>query len=298
MLKVNPMKNLRRAASALAMLVVLFCGAAWAQANGKDTWGPPHIDGIDVEEVAQLSPGTRLVFTVFGTSGAQASLRIDGAERRLDLAEGQPGVYEGTYIIGARDRIDAGSRVTANLRLHEVIASSVLDEPLLLGSNPVAMADASPVPPTREARPVPLVTESRPVPLPPEPPAAVAQPLPLEQAPIEPACASCGIVEAINVSQEPRRSGFLGAIAGGLIGAILGDQVGKGDGRTASRILGAVGGAYAGHQIERNSRPGSRYDVIVRLPNGDRRTVAFSSAPPLKVGDSVNFADGNVRRTQ
>ncbi len=132
----------------------------------------------------------------------------------------------------------------------------------------------------------------------PEPMAALPPAPRVEQAPALPPCASCGVVEAINVAQEPRRTGFLGAIVGGLIGAFLGDQVGSGDGRTTARILGAAGGAYAGHQIERNSRPGSRYDVVVRLPNGDRRTVAFSSAPPLKVGDSVSFADGNVRRTQ
>ena len=297
MLKVNPMKILRRAASTLAMLVLMFCGAAHAQANGKDTWGTlPHIDGVDVEEVAQLSPGTQLVFTVFGTAGAQAALWIDGADRRLDLVEGQPGVYEGTYTIGARDRIAPDSRVTANLRLRNEVVSAALEEPLVLGANPVAVADANPSPP--EARPVPAVNEARPVPPAPERVAVVFPPRE-DPAPVQaPApCANCGVVEAINVSQEPRRSGILGAIAGGLIGLILGDQVGQGDGRTTARIVGAAGGAYAGHQIERNSRTGSRYEVVVRLPNGERRTAAFTSAPALKVGDSVNFADGNVRRT-
>ena len=79
---------------------------------------------------------------------------------------------------------------------------------------------------------------------------------------------------------------------------ILGDQVGHGKDRSTARILGAFGGAYAGHEIERHSRPGRHYDVVVRLPNGDRRTVAFSSAPPLKVGDTVSFADGNVHRAR
>ena len=297
MLKVNPMKNLRRAAFTLAMLVSMFCGAAHAQANGQDTWGAaPRIDAVDVEEVAQLSPGTPLVFTVFGTAGAQAALWIEGADRRLDLVEGQPGVYEGTYTVGVRDRIAPDSRVTANLRLRNEVVSAALEEPLVLGANPTVVADANPSPP--EARPVPTVNEARPVPPVPERVAVVSPPPREEQASSPAPCANCGVVEAINVSREPRRSGILGAIAGGLIGLILGDQVGQGDGRTTARIAGAAGGAYAGHQIERHSRPGSRYDVVVRLPNGDRRTVAFSSAPPLKVGDSVNFADGNVRRSQ
>jgi len=293
------MKNLRRAASALAMLVLWFCGMAGAQANGKDTWGSaPQIDGVDVEEVAQLNTGTRLVFTVFGTAGAQASLDIEGADRRLELAEGQPGVYEGTYTIGARDRIAPDSRVTATLRLHDEVASAPLDEPLVLGTPTSVLADANPLPPER--RPVPAVNPPRPVE--PEPVMALA-PAPVQQVqiqppPIDPPCASCGVVEAIQVAEEPQRTGLLGAIAGGIIGAILGDQVGHGNDRTAARVLGAVGGAYAGHQIERHSRPGRHYDVVVRLPNGDRRTVAFSSAPPLKVGDTVNFADGNMRRAR
>lgn len=303
MLKVNPMKNLRRAASALAMLVLWFCGMASAQANGKDTWGgAPQIDGVDVEEVAQMSPGTRLVFTVFGTAGAQASLSIEGADRRLDLSEGQPGVYEGTYTVSARDRIAPDSRVIATLRLHDEVASAQLDEPLVLGTPTNVMADASPMP--SERRPVPAVSQPRPaepepvVALPPPPPPVQVVQVQQPQATIDPPCASCGVVEAIQMAEEPQRSGFLGAIAGGIIGAILGDQVGHGRDRTTARILGAFGGAYAGHQIERHSSPGRHYDVVVRLPNGDRRTVAFSSAPPLKVGDTVNFADGNMRRAR
>jgi outer membrane lipoprotein SlyB len=291
MLKVNPMKILRRAASVLAMLILCWCGLTPAQANGQDAWGgAPHIDGVDVEEVARLSPGTRLVFTVFGSAGAQASLLIEGADRRLDLAEGQAGVYEGVYIVGARDRIGADSRATATLRLNNQAASADLDEPLVLGSS-TAVADAMPTP--RDPEPVaapplpqvvqPSVHEAIP---------RIEQPLP---PPVAPPCASCGIVETIQLAEDPKRDGILGAIAGGIIGAILGDQVGHGRDRTTARILGAFGGAYAGHQIERGSRRGTHYDVVVRLPNGERRTVAFSSAPPLKVGDTVSFADGNIR---
>ena len=38
-------------------------------------------------------------------AGAAAMLRIDGARSSIDLQETQPGIYEGTYVIGAQDRI-------------------------------------------------------------------------------------------------------------------------------------------------------------------------------------------------
>jgi outer membrane lipoprotein SlyB len=285
------MKILRRvAAGVLAILVVMFCGAASAQtADSRTRAGaaPPRVDGFDVEQVTQLSPGTGLLFTLFGTPGAQATLRIDGAVRRLDLVEGQAGVYEGTYTLGAADNVAADSRVVANLRLHDEVVTTLLEEPLVLG------AAALPLPQEQVAPVVAAAPQPSPPPLP--EPALLPR---VEERAVEPPCAACGVVEAVDVVQPRQREGWLGAIAGGLIGMILGDQVGQGDGRKSARVLGAVGGAYVGRQIERNSGPRTRYDVTVRMSSGVRRTVTFSSAPPLKVGDAVTFADGNVRRTQ
>ena len=101
--------------------------------------------------------------------------------------------------------------------------------------------------------------------------------------------------QGIDVVRARQREGWLGAIAGGLLGAILGDQIGDGNERKSARILGAAGGAYAGHQIERSMAPRISYDVIVRMTSGERRTVSFSSAPPLKVGERVSFADGSAQ---
>jgi len=275
------MKILRHlAAGAIALLLVICFGATALAREGGPGNGPPRIDGFDVEQVPQLAPGTQLVFTLFGSPGAQASLRIDGAERPLALAEHEPGVYEGVYTLTERDRIAADARVVGDLRQQGELVSSVLEEPLVLGSpsRPAAEPEVAIAQATTPA-PVPAV--------PPLPPAA-AQP-----------CSNCGIVESIGVRRSAPSSSWLGTIAGGLIGALLGDQVARGDEhRNTARILGAVGGAYAGHEIERNARMRDRYDVVVRLTNGDRRTFSFEQAPPLHVGDGVVVADGQVRRPQ
>jgi outer membrane lipoprotein SlyB len=133
------MKTLRHmVAAALATLLLGFAVAVSAQPDS----GPPlRVDGFDVEQVSQLSAGTPLNFSLFGTPGARATLRIDGAERRLALHEGQAGVYEGTYVIAANDRITPASRVTADLWLGSQTTTAVLEEPLMLGTSTARACD-------------------------------------------------------------------------------------------------------------------------------------------------------------
>lgn len=88
----------------------------------------PRIRGFEVDEVRRLVPGAELEFKLYGTPGGRASLSIKGAKRNLALTETEPGQYEGTYVIGKRDRITAASAVTANLRVGNLVTSGVLSE--------------------------------------------------------------------------------------------------------------------------------------------------------------------------
>jgi outer membrane lipoprotein SlyB len=93
----------------------------------------PRITGFNVDEVTRLRPGVELNFAMSGSPGGRATLRIAGAAHNLVLQEVEVGQYEGTYTIGNRDKIAARSRVTANLRLGNQVASDVLDESLQIG---------------------------------------------------------------------------------------------------------------------------------------------------------------------
>lgn len=93
----------------------------------------PQIQAFYVDEVRRIAPGVELNFSVYGTPGGQASLRIAGATRNLNLIEIDAGEYEGTYTISARDRIAARSQVTANLRFGNQVTSEVLNESLQVG---------------------------------------------------------------------------------------------------------------------------------------------------------------------
>lgn len=97
----------------------------------------PRIRGFEVDEVRRLRPGTELTFKLYGTPGGRANLNIAGARRNLALAEIEPGEYEGTYTIGTRDKIVAASRVTANLRVGNLVTSGVLAESLVRGRDTV-----------------------------------------------------------------------------------------------------------------------------------------------------------------
>jgi len=123
-------------------------GAAVAQQSGYSN-AAPRIGGFDVKQVRKLTPGTELNFTMYGTPGGIAIVSVPGATGRLLLEERETGFYEGVYTIKTADRIPNNSRVTANLRLGNQVASVVLDEYLIASAGKTqaqlkADADRSP----------------------------------------------------------------------------------------------------------------------------------------------------------
>jgi outer membrane lipoprotein SlyB len=273
------------------------------------------VDGVDVEQVASLANGVPLRFTVFGTPGSLAALRIEGARRALELRETDPGIYEGTYVIDARDSIRADSRVTASLQQGGNVAYSTLDEPLLLAAGSVPWSSAAtgtmpstpvPVADARTSTPVPIVdaqtsapvviVESRtstPVPIavsPLRPPSGAADvaaaPSPRELVP----CRDCAVVESVQaVEAAPRGGGVVGAIGGAIAGAILGQEVGAAHTRRVLGVLGAIGGAFAGRAIERQATRATQYDVVLRRADGTLLKRRYEQAPPFSVGETIRL---------
>ncbi len=147
------LNRLLAAFSALAFFLPMSFFMSVAQSHAAAVVQAPRIDGFDVEPARQLAPGNELFFTLYGSPGGTARVRIAGADTGVALEEVEAGVYEGTYTIKLRDRITANSGATANLRLGNRVASAVLDEPLVAGatmapqpvvSQPSAVATAPP----------------------------------------------------------------------------------------------------------------------------------------------------------
>lgn len=102
--------------------------------SGAPTVSPtvmPAIERFDVAPANRLTPGADLFFTLNGTPGGTASVRIAGVPGKLVLDEVRRGVYEGTYDVRGRDRIAPDALVTANLRVGAQETSRVLNRPLV-----------------------------------------------------------------------------------------------------------------------------------------------------------------------
>jgi len=259
------------------------------------------IEGVDVEQVTTLASGVPLRFTVFGTPGSLAALRIEGARRPLELRETDPGVYEGTYVIDAGDSIRPESRVTASLQRAGDVAYSTLDEPLLLAAGSVPWRTAAPA-----ATPVPIidappsappvvVVESRvatPVPVvvargrsPSDAAEIAAAPAPRDVVP----CGDCAVVESVQAVEAAPRGGVIGAIGGAIAGALLGKELGAEHNRRVLSVLGAIGGAFAGREIERQATRSTQYDVVLRRADGSLLKRRYEQAPPFSVGETIRL---------
>lgn len=246
--------NLRGCLLALALVTLpLAPNVATAQA-GAAAVAAPGIEAFSVAPIASAAPGNELVFTLHGSPGGTAAVRIDGATGAAVLAESEVGVYEGSYTIRKRDRINAQSKVTANLRVGNKVVSAVLDGPLVGRAASRRTAGTA-----------------------------------RSGAPAATGCVSCGVVEAINVVEVKGEGSYLGKIGGGLAGILLGSQIGSGRGTTVAEVAGAAGGAYAGNEIEKRLKTSKHYEVIVRLDNGGSQTVTYAERPGFNVGDPVRI---------
>jgi outer membrane lipoprotein SlyB len=135
--------------------------------------------------------------------------------------------------------------------------------------------------PVYEAKPVPSDEEIQQAERTPLPPPVVA-----------PKCTNCGTVENVRVVEQKGEGSGIGAVAGGVAGTVVGKQFGKGSGQTIMTILGAAGGAYAGHEAEKHIRARKYWEVSVRLDDGSSRLLTFETEPAWRSGDRVRYVNG------
>ena len=73
---------------------------------------------------------------------------------------------------------------------------------------------------------------------------------------------------------------------------MLGRQLGGKDHRTAGTVVGAAGGAVAGHMIEKRARSGKTFEIGVRFDDGSSRVFTQETHPSWKSGDRVRLVNG------
>lgn len=114
--------------------------------------------------------------------------------------------------------------------------------------------------------------------------------------------AGYGVVQSIELVQQASTgiggSGIgAGTIIGGVVGGVVGSQVGSGEGKTAATVIGAAGGAYAGHELEKRSQQqANAYRITVRMNDGSYQTLMQNTSANLRVGDRVKIENGVAQR--
>ena len=105
-------------------------------------------------------------------------------------------------------------------------------------------------------------------------------------------CRDCGVVLSVREIKQQGEGTGAGAVVGGVVGGVLGHQVGGGRGKDVATAVGVVGGAVAGHHIEKNVRATSSYQIEVQMDDGTLRKLTLSSPPNVAVGTKVRV-NGN-----
>jgi outer membrane lipoprotein SlyB len=108
-------------------------------------------------------------------------------------------------------------------------------------------------------------------------------------------CAECGVIESVREVDAKGLGTGLGAVGGGVVGGLLGSQVGAGRGKDVMTVVGVVGGAVAGNEVEKRVKSTKSYEVTVRLNDGSSRVISEASLPTWRTGEKVRIVDGEIR---
>ena len=109
-------------------------------------------------------------------------------------------------------------------------------------------------------------------------------------------CTDCGTVTDVKFIKQQGEASGGGAVLGGIVGGVIGHQIGSGRGNTVATVAGAAGGAYAGHQIEKNKNAKEYWQVSIKMDDGKDRFFNFSQETAFKVGDKVKIVDKKLVR--
>lgn len=175
-------------------------------------------------------------------------------------------------------------------------SQGVSTPPVAEMSPPAATQPADPAPqrlasaePAAESRPAPSSREARPA-------QHESRAAPVDREPQVALCASCARVTDVHTESRRGEASGVGAVGGAVVGGLLGNMVGGGNGRKLATVAGAVGGGYAGNEIEKNQKSYTVWVVQVRQSDGRTRRFERRADPGLRVGDEVRLTENGFTR--
>ena len=210
------------------------------------------------------------------------------------LAMGGTMIYQGRPAVPASQVVSVApaAPLAASLDKPTVATFSAADD--LIEKPTVAPAKPAPAPAQKVVKPTPKPTPAPAPRMTGNAPAASHYPAPVPVA-VAQICGNCGAIESVTPIQRTTKADGpgIGAVGGGVLGAVLGNQVGNGNGKTAATIIGAIGGGFAGNEVEKRMKRETVYQVSVRMEDGSRRTVEV--AQPPAVGSKVTVDGSSIQ---
>lgn len=268
------MKHAFRSRITLGIAALAFATCSLAQPVSLTTRysEPSLLSSLAVEQPGAYQPGSRLFFTVMGEAGARATVHVKtrSGDRSVNLAETDPGVYEGHLTLRGADTAADFAHAAFSARLEKrgrvgeawAAESWRFERHGQRGSygRGAGWSDWS-----EGARPV------------------------AQQA----VCANCGTIASVReIDEKSNEASAPGIAIGAIAGGILGNQVGGGNGRTAATVLGALGGGYVGNEIGKRQARQHVWLIDVNLDSGGTQTFRSDHAPSVGSGQRVRV-DGS-----
>jgi len=108
-------------------------------------------------------------------------------------------------------------------------------------------------------------------------------------------CNNCGTITNIEQEKEKGSGSGLGAVVGAVAGAVVGHQVGDGRGKDLATAAGAIGGGFAGNEIEKRAKGTTYFHVTVAMENGGTQTVDVPALNGLTTGSKVKVIGNSLQ---
>jgi outer membrane lipoprotein SlyB len=110
-----------------------------------------------------------------------------------------------------------------------------------------------------------------------------------------PVCQDCGVIASVEPVRQKGDAGMVGTLGGAAAGGLLGNQFGHGKGKTAMTVVGVLGGALAGREVESQVKAKTVYNVTVNMDDGSQRVVTVDSLNGLGAGSKVRVIGNSLQ---
>ena len=102
-------------------------------------------------------------------------------------------------------------------------------------------------------------------------------------------------IESVREVETKGAGTGLGVVGGAVVGGLLGSQVGGGHGKDVMAVVGAVGGGFAGNEVEKRVKSTKSFSTTVRFDDGTSRVFNDATAPGWRVGEKVRIVNGVIQ---